>query len=130
MHAPEVKKEPQFFDLTRNRNRMKNNEVLQMRGKLESEDSSYLAELNSQGVFIVYRGAKVLPENIVWQSSKSEGTKPYELRILDNGDMGVFDSKMTMIWHTNTENKGMPPFMLELANTGVLILYDYYYRKI
>ncbi len=64
-------------------------------------------------------------EKILWHSnSKGLGKGPYTMKLVEKGNLAIFDSQGLVIWNTNTSNKGVSPCFLILKNNGSLVLKD------
>jgi hypothetical protein len=84
----------------------------------------YSSPLTSYDTQLIYNS----PQNTYLLSGQSLSSGNYKLLLNDNGNLGLYnssgDSINSVIWQSNTENKGVTPYILLLQTDGNLVIMD------
>jgi hypothetical protein len=86
---------------------------------LPSSNGQYLLVYQTDGNVCVYANSGGDP---IWQSTVTHTAA--KLTLLANGSLVAYDTTGAPKWGANTSGGGVPPFSLQVANTGQLLLLD------
>jgi hypothetical protein len=96
--------------------------------KLVSKNARFYAMVLLDGNFGLFSKGGTngrLNDDTIWVSgTNGMGHGPYQLSILDEGDLILTDKDNTVLWNTQTAGKGIGPFRLEVTDYGKLVLAD------
>lgn len=92
---------------------------------LMSKSKNYYAILQSDGNFHIYVSCHFHPKNILWSSNTAGiGVGPYNLKLHNDGNLILSDSKSQNLWASNTYKNGEFPYELIMQDDGNLVLFD------
>jgi hypothetical protein len=103
------------------------NGTLETENTLVSTSRNYFAVVQQDGNFVLYKSNSLKRENPLWASNThgSRNARPYTLKLLNNGNLVLFDANNGEVWSTNSAGKGQPgSYKLVMQNDGNLVLYD------
>lgn len=67
-----------------------------------SKSKNYFAVVEPAGDFSIYVSSHFCKENKIWSTkTEGKGSAPYQLGVQDDGDIVLYDGKMTKLWHPN-----------------------------
>ncbi len=94
-------------------------------GKGEKVESDYVLNFNADGNLYIKKGGSY--GKIIW-SSNTKDKNPIKLKVQDNGDMVLYNSKEekveTSVWSTGTAGRGGSGTFLKMQIDGNLVLYN------
>jgi len=90
---------------------------------IQSKNLAYYLVVQPDGNVVLYAGTHHIGQNHLWATNTHhKGKGPYKLRLLDSGNLVLFDGADNTIWHSNTPGKGIKS--VRLQDNGDLVLLD------
>lgn len=91
-----------------------------------SKSKNYFAVVEPTGDFSIFVSSHFCNENKIWSTKTAgKGRPPYQLGVMNDGDLVLFDGDMKHIWKTEGHhNKGSAPYVLLMDDDGNLIYFN------
>ena len=95
---------------------------------LMSKSKNYFAVVEATGDFSIYVSSHFCKENKIWSTkTEGKGQPPYQLGVQNDGDIVLYDGKMTPLWKLPLAphvNRGKGPYVLFMDDDGNLVFFD------
>ena len=86
---------------------------------LVSDNGRFFFNLETSGNLVLFN-LKV----IEWSSNTANiGSKPYRLKMQNDGNLVLYDSNNLVIWKSNTVGKGTPSYHFAIQGDGNAVIY-------
>ncbi len=97
--------------------------------RIGSNNGKYFAIMQGDGNFVLYsvKGQNGRNRDFpIWASNTNNKPRTAPVRVVmqHDGNAVLYDSKNKVLWASNSNGKGRPPYNLVMQDDGNLVLYD------